>query len=170
MKEHNIYIAILITMIVVLMGGLSYHIANPTVIKIRVPLPPLPPVMVEVIKEVYIDREVLPTIKLVEFRVEIDHIHNESGLHEFNTVKDLMEWLATDNISDRPYVDSSYVCSDFAIALVKSAYNDGKFMGISRISDRRHQVNFTMIDRIIWEIDPITDHVKRVGYVYRSWR
>ncbi len=42
MKEHNIYITILITMIIALMGILSYYVANPT--RIYVPLPPPPPI------------------------------------------------------------------------------------------------------------------------------
>ena len=92
-----------------------------------------------------------------------------NGLTEFNTPKELMAWLKLDDTNENEYQDGKYVCSDFAIDLTIAAYNDGKFMGISRISNARHQVCFTIIGNKIWEIDPSTDYIRKVGYVYRGW-
>ena len=101
---------------------------------------------------------------------DITHTLNESlrygGLIEFKSDTELWKWLYANDVSTREFKEPSYVCSDFARDLCLDAISEGYLMGLSRISDERHQRCFTIIGKDIYEIEAITDGIKVVGRVY----
>lgn len=106
--------------------------------------------------------------------VELDLTNAESklaqanrygGLIEFESVQALMDWLKDNKVSQRKYVPVVYDCDDFVRELVLDALREGKLMGLSRISDERHQKAWTIIGNDIYEIEATNDGVKRVGRV-----
>lgn len=98
--------------------------------------------------------------------LDLEQSRTFGGLVQFDSKLELHQWLQNNPVSTRPYVDGSYVCSNYALDLCIDAWNDGYLMGLSRISDQRHQRAFTIIGKTIYEIEAITDGVREVGSVY----
>ena len=107
-----------------------------------------------------LNHELDEALKLTRAEVEAITLECEQakiygGLVEFPTDKALFDWLKNNPVCKRPYIPGKYVCADFARDLCIAAIADGYWMGLSRISDQRHQRCFTIIGLDVKEIEPI---------------
>ena len=122
-----------------------------------------PPVVVEVEREVQVLEE-----RIIEERVPVN-------LKNFDSVEELIEWLAEDRTDQVPStfrigdVVVKLYCGDYARMLQERAMEDGYLVNVqvfskgtklpmsSKVLEKAHAMNTAIVENELWLIEPTTD-------------
>ena len=117
------------------------------------------------VQAVYIDRPVIVT-EVEKVYVERPFYLPSPNNRNFTSLAELVQWLHSDNTSEMEYTGVNPLaidCDNFAIILQANAdCSGGYFMNFQTNGFLEHAYNTTIIDGVLYGIEPQTDRVWRM--------
>ena len=109
-----------------------------------------------------------PTI--VEVRNSSDNVTENITIVDWETTREVREYVKSTGIPDLKYQERTYDCDDFAYQLYEQALSDNRTIGLyveMKYKDRKlttfHMKNFVVIGNKIYEVEPQTGNVNPLG-------
>ena len=118
--------------------------------------------------EVVVEKKVIEEVPVIEY-VEVEK-EVPTKLQQFESEKELRQWLDSDKTDELPYIRDLFECENFARTLMKHALEDGYYMSFQVLKNYRrpdtreftegpHAINSTIVGNYIYFIDPQNDEL-----------
>jgi len=121
-------------------------------------------------KEVEIEEK---EVEIEELRVQLQAEKKKTEMatkrivREFESERELMQWLAQDKTDEMEWKEREFDCDDFALTLAKNALRDGYFISIQYdargAGGEGHLLNSTIIQGKLYLIEPQEDWIIEIG-------
>lgn len=109
--------------------------------------------------------------QIAQIQGQYDQLVAQNGeLRSFKDTTELIQFLAADKTDLLPYVPGSFVCSDFALTLMKNANKKGFIFGLfpTTKNGENHMQNTTMVGSdLVYIVEPQDDSLRCISKLSR---